>query len=418
MKVIGIISEFNPFHNGHFYLFQQLKKNDPTAAIICVMSGNFVQRGEPAVCSKWSRAEMALRCGADLVIELPFCYAVRSAYYFAKGAIRLLQRTGTVTHLAFGTETEEPELLQKIAAFIATEPLDYKTELKKHLSHGQSFPRARANALKKVIDYDSINDILLMPNNILAIEYLRVINEDNIPLIPIAIKRQGSGYHSLELGEYTSATALRRLLKDHPEQLSKLSEYIPEACYNILKREITKGMAPVYCENIEQILLAKLRLSSRMDLSPICEISEGLENRLWEAAYSAATLESLRMSVKSKRYSLTRINRILLYCLFAFNSSDASAFDEQGPLYLHILGFTPKGQDLLHNIKLNSQLLLISRGSEMKAAASQKDNIFLQRMISFDIKASDIYSLLFPQPGQRKAGTDFINSPVFINQPF
>ena len=189
MAVLGVVSEYNPFHNGHKYLFDMACQAEKFDAVVCVMSGNFTQRGEAALFNKWARAEMALASGADLVIELPFCFAVRSAYYFARGAMQLLQRTGVVTHLAFGCENNHLPTLQGIAEILSHEPDEFKTSLKRNLSNGLSFPLARSRALQDMQSPSNhdLHGALLGPNNILAIEYLRVMQEENIPFHPFQL---------------------------------------------------------------------------------------------------------------------------------------------------------------------------------------------------------------------------------------
>jgi predicted nucleotidyltransferase len=316
MSVLGVVAEFNPFHNGHGYLLEQAKNHlGDFESVICVMSGNFLQRGQPAMCNKWARAQMAILGGADLVLELPFCFAVRSAYYFARGAVELLARTGVVTHIAFGSEHGNLQNLQEISQIITEEPEEFQQQLKKQLSLGLSFPVARAKALEQYFsNIDGIAEILSAPNNILALEYLRIIQEQKLPLIPITIKRTGTSYHSDELSAFASATAIRNgLMTFGPE---KIHPFLPESSFNIIQQEISCGRCPVFVDSLEQIILARLRLISTRELSEILDVTEGLENRFKDAAAFSASLKDLLAAVKSKRYSLTRINRSLLYILF------------------------------------------------------------------------------------------------------
>ncbi len=417
MSVLGIVAEYNPFHNGHKHLIEEANKTDNFSATICVMSGNFLQRGEPALCDKWSRAEMALSCGADLVIELPFFSSARSAYYFARGALQLLYRTGVVTHLAFGSESDNIHILKTIAGIIASEPAPYKSALKYHLTQGLSFPLARSRSIQQFIDSNTeeLQNILLGPNNILAIEYLRVIEENKLPLIPISIKRQGSPYHSTELSHFASATAIRNAIINGCTT-EELAKFIPPSSINILTREINLGRSPVLPDSLEQAILVKLRTTSVSDLRDIYEISEGLEHRFKEAANSCGTLSELRQNIKSKRYSLTRINRTLLYLLFNLSKNKVCLFDQYGPLYLHILGFSAKGRKILQKIKIKSHIEIFNRGSNMKKAYDrEKDNVMGQ-MIGLDVHTTDAYNLLFPNPAARRGGTDFTTSPIIFSE--
>ncbi len=418
MAILGIVAEYNPFHNGHLYLLEKSRQQGDFSATVVVMSGNFLQRGEPAFCDKWARAEMALNAGVDLLIELPFCFATRSAYYFAKGAVQLLQRSGVVTHLAFGSESGQLSQLQEIAGILAHEPESYKTALKKRLSQGWSFPLARSSALQEYMggDKKQLQEILPGPNNILALEYLRVIEEEGIPLLPLTIPRQGSSFHSSDLSPYSSARAIRQALY-HNLDWEKITNSISPATEKILQREIALGRAPIGPDSLEQAIMVNLRLVSTDYLREIYEISEGLEFRIKEAANSCGTLEELRQFIKSKRYSLTRINRTLLYTLFALSKNQVKLYDQHGPQYLHILGFSAKGQEILQEIKIKSKLKIFSRGSEMKQARDENPGTVLAEMIKLDCQATDIYSLLFPDPATRRAGRDFTTSPVIMPVP-
>ncbi|MDD2510124.1 MAG: nucleotidyltransferase [Syntrophomonas sp.] len=415
MAVLGIVAEYNPFHNGHLYLLEKSRQQGDFSATIAVMSGNFLQRGEPALCDKWARAEMALNAGVDLLIELPFCFATRSAYYFARGAVQLLQRTGVVTHLAFGSESGQLSLLQKIAGILAHEPESYKAILKKGLSRGLSFPLARSLALQEFMGADKkeLQEILPGPNNILGLEYLRVIEEEGIPLVPLTIPRQGSSFHSSDLSPFSSARAIRQALYQNLSW-EKITSSVPPATEEILQREISLGRAAIGPDNLDQAIMVNLRLISTNYLKGIYEVSEGLEFRIKEAANSCGTLEELRQCIKSKRYSLTRINRTLLYTLFALSKNQIELYDQHGPQYLHILGFSAKGQKILQKIKIKSKLKIFSRGSEMKRACDENQGTALADMISLDSRATDVYSLLFPSPATRRGGRDFTTSPVIL----
>ncbi len=413
MAVLGIIAEFNPFHNGHLHLLQEANKREQFSATICVMSGNFLQRGEAALCNKWSRTAMALQAGADLVIELPFGFAVRSAYFFARGAIQLLQRTGVVTHLAFGSESGQLSELQNLAHYLSNESPAYQAELKQHLAQGISFASARSLALQALIPDTNLHNLLLQPNNILALEYLHVLEEENVSIVPFTILRQGSGYHSPELSPMASASAIRLALLAG-ENLETMAATLPPISLALLQQEIQSGRAPISMDALEQALLLKLRSSSSADLVNIHELSEGLENRILQGAMQCGTLKELKHFIKSKRYSLTRINRILLYILLELHSSQITSFDKYGPMYLHVLGFSTQGQKILQEIKNKSALRILNRGSEVKQACQDQSDPVLQSMLNLDVRATDIYTLLYPDPKHRKGGQDFTNSPIRI----
>jgi predicted nucleotidyltransferase len=414
-SVLGIIAEFNPFHNGHLHLIQTARQIQEFSGIVCVMSGNFLQRGDVALCNKWVRARMALEAGADLVIELPFCFAVRSAYFFARGSIELLYRTSVVSHLVFGSESGNLEELQSISTIIAHENQEYKNHLKYHLAQGLNFPVARALTIQAIIgkQIPGLEHIIMQPNNILALEYLRVLEQESIPLKPLTIARKGSGYNSLELSPYASASAIRRVLLSSSQDI-QLEGSMPSDCLALLKQEICAGRAPVSLIALEQSILGKLRTIPLEKLRQIYEVTEGLENRIKEAAISSGTLEELRQSIKTKRYSLTRINRILLYSLLDVEGEQMLSFDQHGPLYMHILGFSTKGQKILQTIKNKSNLLVLNRGSEVKKACQDKSNPTLQAMLGLDVLATDIYTLLYPDSSTRHGSQDYTTSPLIV----
>lgn len=411
MSIIGIIAEYNPFHNGHLYLINEARKKENPEGIICVMSGNFLQRGEPALCNKWSRAKMAIKEGADLVIELPFCFAVRSAYYFARGGVSLLAATGIATHIAFGSESGDLEKLDALASCWLDESPEFKNRLKHYLDKGLNFPSARARALEDTAEEKNIKDFIKNPNDILGVEYLRNIKEKKLPLVPIVIKRTGSGYHSTELTKIASATAIRQALKNKVP-LEKIKASLPDTSFDILKEEIEKGYAPVLEEELGNLILYKLRTMTEEELMNIYEIKEGLEGRFLEATFKSSNLEELRQNIKTKRYSMTRINRSLLYALLDFTYEKAELFDEHGPQYIRVLGFSATGQKLLKKIKKTSPLKILSRGSEVKKALTRDENPVLREMLGLDVKAGHIYSLLYPDINVRKGGEDFTREVV------
>jgi len=414
MAVLGIVAEFNPFHNGHLHLVQEALKKESFSAAVCVMSGNFLQRGEPALCDKWSRAEMAVRCGLDLVIELPFCFAVRSAWHFARGAVNLLAQTGVVTHLAFGSESGDITRLNAIASVLASEPDEFKTSLRSQLDKGLNYPAARSLALQNYLSSTpDLEHLLIGPNNILSIEYLRVIKENCLPMIPLTIPRQGN-YHDPSLGYFPSATAIRKSLEQN-QSLQHIAPAMPKNCLERLKKDISLGRAPVHSDALEQAIFFQLRSRSTAQLQEIYEVAEGLENRLHNAAITSHTLEELRHRVKSKRYSLTRINRTLLYSLLALSKTQMQAFDLDGPQYIHVLAFSAKGQEILQEMKIKCLLPILNRGSEVKQAYMGGFGRQVRDMIAIDVLADDLYALGFPNPQHRQGAQAFTSTPFILS---
>lgn len=420
MPIVGVVAEYNPFHNGHLYHLRQAQKLTSAQATVCVMSGNFVQRGEPAIIDKWARTEMALKGGADLVFELPFCFATRSAYNFARGAIQLLERTGVITHICFGADTDDLSLLQDIADILRLEPPEFRSRLKGFLSEGNSYPVARARAIagylgerRPGINLESLLHTLRGSNNILAIEYLRVLREENSSMLPVLIPRYGSSYHDTHPGTYASASAIRLHLHEH-DWLPQVLSSLPTSSLEILQREFARGRGPAGIDPMATTLLAILRRTSTTHLAEIHDVSEGLENRIKRAASLSNNLVELIDNIKTKRYSRTRINRILLYVLLNVTKSQIKAFDQAGPTYLHLLGFSPSGQEILLKMKSICRIFLLHRVKDMFKQSPHASYMTARKMLELDIMATDLYSLLMAPP-HRRGGKDYTTSPLFFS---
>jgi predicted nucleotidyltransferase len=428
MNVLGIVAEYNPFHNGHLYHLQKARQEAQADYVICVMSGNFVQRGEPALLDKWARAKMALSQGVDLVFELPVLYATRSAYWFAKGGILSLARTGLVTHVAFGVETPEPALLQEIALLLAQEPPAFRDLLRQGLKEGLSFPRARAKALFP--RHREQQELLDNPNNVLALSYLQVLQEEQSPLIPIMLERQGSAYldDTLKEGVLPSATALRHKLTenaaaertDNPaitdaffSNLNNLSAYLPPATVQILENEYLAGKTPVSLQDLDSILLTLLRRTTKKDLQQIVDVSEGLENRIAKSAAQCHNLTDFLASLKTKRYTYTRLQRFLIHLLLNYTKSE-NDFLKDGPPYLRLLGYTPKGQELLKLSKKKARVPVIIKGSQINK--SLPADPIMRHFWEYDVRATNLYSLLYPQISTRHGNLDYLQRPVFYTK--
>lgn len=336
----GIICEFNPFHSGHKYLIDTVKEH--SQAVICVMSGNFVQRGEFAVYNKFRRTRTALENGADLVIELPCVYSLMSAEGFAENAVKLLEATNAADEIAFGAECDNIELLKSVADKISLCGNDIKTELKK----GISYPAARRNAVG--------SSILDTPNNILAVEYLR---HTNLPCK--AIRRIGKGHDSDD--EIYSASEIRKNLDSD------------EICT---------------LKNCEKAVLAKLRTMNRSDFLNIEDVSEGLENRIIQAVKVSANLDELYSNIKTKRYTHSRIRRIILRAYLGI-TKDYS----YNPPYIRVLGFNKKGKELLGEMKKNATLPIISRYADVKNLDE-----YGRKLFELECRCTDLYNLGFLKP--------------------
>jgi len=414
MNVIGVIAEYNPFHNGHLYHLQETKKRISAEGIICILSGNFLQRGEPALANKWARTEMALQNGIDLVFELPVLYATHSAYWFARGGIELLSHTGIVSHLSFGVETNQPTLFQEIAVLLAKEPPSYQQRLKELLQEGLSFPQARIEALPQELRQQ--RELLISPNNTLALNYLQVICEQNLALNPVMIERQGSGYNqqTLQNDFYPSASAIRNYLTKKPtgfqKALQELTAYLPQTSLHILEKEYQQGQTPVSTEQLTPQLMSLLRRTSSKELQQIVDISEGLENRIIKIALDSTDLADFLSRLKTKRYTYTRLQRFLIHLLLNYTKEQATHLNN-GPPYLRLLGFTPRGQELLKEIKQNCQVPLITKGAHIRKYLP--NNPTARCFWEMDVKATNLYTLLYAKVSARKGNLDYLQEPIF-----
>ncbi|AIS52569.1 hypothetical protein TKV_c13980 [Thermoanaerobacter kivui] len=383
MKILGVIVEYNPLHNGHLYHLQASKSLSNCDYTVAVMSGNFVQRGEPAIVDKWKRTLMALKAGIDLVIELPVVYATSTAENFAYGAVKLLDSLNVIDYLCFGSERGNIEELLEIVQILVEEPPPYKQALKEYLKNGITFAKARELALKKVIN-NEIEKILQTSNNILAIEYLKSLKKLKSPIKPLTIKRKGPLYTSLELkGEFASASSIRKHIFDRG--LKDVENYIPNFTKEILKESFLKGEGPVSFEEFSKILIYKLR--SKAPLEDIFDVSEGLENKIYKASQLTNRIDELIKLIKSKRYTESRIRHILTHLLLNIDKKIFEEFD--GPNYIRILGFNKKGIEILKEIKKKSQLPIITKISHYKR---KLNNV---KMFEKDLFATDVYTLAY-----------------------
>lgn len=399
MKILGIIAEYNPFHLGHCYHLKRAREIIQPDGVIAVLGGNFLQRGEPAIVDKWTRAQMALAGGIDLVLELPTAFACRSALWFATGGVKLLENTGIVSHLAFGAETNNLNTLKKVANILNTEPLEFKKVLGKYLDQGLSYPKARNIALENICSNDLKG--LDKPNNILAIAYLRSLEMIDSEIKPIIIKREGN-YHSTEIEEgFMSASAIRHSLFD---KNNLWENHVPLTTKEILKEQIALGKAPVYPNNFSDCILAIIRRSGPGELKKIIEMEEGLENRVFQLAQSTTSLNELIEKLKTKRYTHTRIQRLLTHILINFKQD--YVFYE--PQYLRVLGFNNNGKKLLKLIKQKSQLPIVTKFAHGHRNLSTSG----QRMLNLESRATDIYALGYPATANRYGQQEFYSSPI------
>lgn len=410
MRTIGIIAEYNPFHNGHQWHIEKAREYSGCNYVICIMSGSFVQRGEPAIFDKWKRAEMAVRGGADLVLELPVVWAVRSAQYFAAGGIRLLQALGVVSHICFGAEHADLPALQNIAGAIG-DPATMNV-FHSNLKAGQTYAAALSNAVH--LSRDVPMSMLNQPNNILAIEYLRAIHAFAPGLIPVAVSRQSAGYHDAEItGSLASATAIRRALSRN--SVTAIKKAVPPDTYQIIEDLLKTERGPACYARLDNLLLGRLRTASPADLEQLADVSEGLHLKLLNAALLAGSRAELLAKVKSKRYPVTRLQRILIHALIGTTKSKTAEFDQTGPLYARVLAFNDNGRKLIKKIKQTAALPVITKTTRYLNSSSRQHPVpgSLQQMLALDTLATDIYSLSLPAAPWTAGGWDFCQSPVY-----
>ncbi|MBP3255811.1 MAG: nucleotidyltransferase [Clostridia bacterium] len=393
-KVLGIIAEYNPFHNGHLYQIEEAKKQTGAEYVVAVISGSFTQRGNTSIVNKWAKTKMALENGVDIVIELPTLYSVSSAENFAEGAIKILDSLKIVDTLCFGTETEDFAALNNIANVLYNEPREYMALLSHELSKGVSYPKARDNALMIYLnDIKRYSNLLSGSNNILAIEYLKALKKLKSNIKPFAIKREKVYYNDEKIvDEFASSTAIRKMIAN--EQYSDIRKVIPKSSYRILKDEIDNGMSVIDLVKFEKEILYALRRMSIQEIAQIPDVSEGLEYLLKNAANSCNNLLELANIVKSKRYTQTRIQRILVYILLGITKKDMEMSKKVTP-FVRVLGFNEEGRAMLSDIcKINPKIQMITSVKKFMELNTNKN---LKEMIIKDIFATNIYTLAYEE---------------------
>ncbi|BBJ27547.1 nucleotidyltransferase [Athalassotoga saccharophila] len=390
MRVLGIIVEYNPLHNGHLYHLKSAIDLVKPDFVVAVMSGNFVQRGEPAIVDKFARTEMALRAGIDAVFEIPSIYAFQDASGFATGSVGLLNSMNVVDDLVFGSESNDVESISEIASVIVEEPEKFKEELKKHLKEGFSFPNARRFAISSILEEKSDN--MRYSNNILGIEYLVALKRLRSHIRPHTIKRIGSNYNDEKMSEIPSATAIRKAIFQNSELRG-----LPDFSIEILKREFKEGRGPVFPEDLFDFFRKKVLILEREGLESIYGFNEGLAERFFTSACKSGNLKEFLESVKTKRFTFTRIKRRMIYTIFDVERELILRSNDHGPQYLRLLGFRQESREILRAISDRSSIPVISNMSGFKNALKSKgvDVALAQDQMKYDVKVSNFYRLYF-----------------------
>ena len=386
MKITGIICEYNPFHNGHLYHMNQTRKNGATH-IVAVMSGNYVQRGDIAVLDKFTRAKLAVRGGADLVIEIPSVYALSSAEFYARGAVSILDSLGCVDEISFSSEAGSVEDLKK-ASEIAEE-CSSSPELEEYLRNGMSYPNAINTMVYEKYGKKAgnrIGEILASPNNVLAVEYLKALRRFGSGIQPVTVQRKSVAHDSMvALNGIASASFIRKCIQEKID----FSDFVPDYVYSAYVRAVSeKRRADI--KNLERIILYKLRTITPEQLRSVPEVGQGLEYRIIENAV-LTNLDEIFMNIKTRRYTMARIKRIFLNMLIGIEKSDLDIL----PPYGRILAVTERGRDILSKAKETGK---IPFGTSLaKLGKSSED---AQRFSQIEGRASDIYALAQDKTGR------------------
>jgi len=394
MKIVGLITEYNPFHNGHKYHIEKAREITGADYCIAVMSGNFVQRGAPAFMPKHLRAEMALYGGCDMVIELPVCYATGSAEYFASGAISILDGLGCIDAICFGSECGDYALLERIARILADEPEEYKNMLQTLLKQGVNFPLARQQALKDYFNDTTLNAILEEPNNILGIEYIKAMLLRKSTMKGYTITREGSSYHEKELSDsFSSASAIRKQFTDNiTPDFNELKNHIPPSALDILKKEYGVRY-PVAADDFSLLLRYKLLTETKESLAEYLDITPDLANRIINFRNNFMSYTQFCDLLKTKELTYSRISRCMIHILLDIKQSTLNS-----DMYAHVLGFRKEANDIFSVIKTNSSIPIITKLTGMPFAENNS-------MLKQDMFASDLYENVVSDKFQNK----FIN---------
>lgn len=400
MKIAGIVAEYNPFHNGHAHHIERTRSREwgcGATHVVAVMSGNFVQRGQPAMLPKPYRVRAALEGGVDLVLELPVPWAMASAEAFAFGAVSVLDALGCVDTISFGSECGQIDMLAK-AADILLSPR-FSGLLRVYTDMGLSFPEARQRAVTEMAGNKTAS-LLETANNTLGIEYLKALRRLGSSITPFTIHRFGAGHdEQLPVGDIASASAVRRLIS--AGRVENAAQFLPPCSMAMVSKAIQSGHCPAEIGRIERAILAALRVMTREQLAQLPGISEGLENRLYDAVREAGSFDELAERVKTRRYTMTRIHRIILAGFIGIKAG----LEKQPPPYIRVLGANERGVQILRRAKSGARLPLISRVSQFETLNNDARHIF-----SLECTAADLYGLALPTP--MRCSTEFTNKII------
>lgn len=413
MKTAAIIAEYNPFHSGHFYQLNKLREEQGVDRIIIVMSGNFAQRGIPAIVDKHLRTRMALECGADLVLELPTYYALGSAEYFAQGAVALLDKLGVVDILHFGSEAGDITSLSQCASVLTTEPKEYSLALNQYLKQGVSYPVARSQALSDYIGdaSDALKQTLNSPNNILGIEYIKALLQRNSRIQPVTLKRNGSDYNATTIteGEYASANAIRLQLASSLEADASIAKNMPPKAFQLLAN--TSQAHFLYANDFSSILYYKLLEEVANGYTNYYDVTPALSDKLLKNLDSFTCFDDFCMLLKSKDITYNRISRCLMHILLNMKQDTIEALRADDYIhYARVLGFRKDSSDLLGLIKANTSIPLISKLADAYKEFDGLASISLEA----DLYASRVYEGVKAQKYRIPIQNEFTRQIVIV----
>ena len=408
MKITAIVSEYNPFHNGHKYLADKARENGATHTV-AIMGGNFLQRGECAVMDKYARAKVAVLGGIDLVLELPVIYAVSSAEGFASGAVETLDNCGVIDELCFGAECGDIEQIRKAVEMTCSEKL--LDICKEYKNQGYSHPRAMQAAAQRISanknsdsgeDIKNAVELLSSPNNTLGVEYIRAVDRLKSNISPFAVERKGVEHNSsVKIDGFASASAIREMIFKNENEFSN---YIPITTREIIKESISKGECPSGLIYGERAVMSILRRMTVDDLTQIPDVTEGLENRIYKAIRECNSIEEIISQIKCKRYTYARLSRILT-CAYLGVTKELSA---EKPQYIRVLAFNDRGAEVLRQMKKSATLPIVMSPARDKNKLSDIGKALLEK----DILASDLYGLMTPKI--KSCSSDYFTGAIKI----
>jgi len=408
MKHVGIIAEYNPFHNGHFYQISQIKNQFPGKKIIAVMSGNFVQRGEPAIFNKYLRTQSALSAGIDCIFELPSIYATASAEHFASAGVLALYKTGVVDTLCFGAENDDIDLFYKIAGVLLEEPAEFQILLHQHLKEGNSFPKARGYAISQYLQDPDILSFIQSPNNILGIEYTKAVLKYNLPLKIFIIKREVSDYHSTSIdNSICSATALRSHIKSNG--IDSIQHTIPHCSWNTIID--SPHCNPLYSDHFYSLIQYSL-WDKKGTYENYLDINHELANKLSAIQSFPSTYDELIMSLSGKNITQSRIRHALLNILLSITQEDMEICKKNDYItYLRLLGFRKESGHILKDMKTSSTITILNKIANAHKSLDDTSQQFFNQ----DLNIAKLYTQVYNSVYTTHLASEFEHSVIIVD---